>query len=710
MEAKQGWETLCQNLRQEYGGYDRISAYIHETHWLSFDPPRMMIGVETEQAKAWLEARATQLLQRQLAGIMNQEIQLQFVTLETEEEIGEEEEIRGMGDGEEMPSYLVPEYSDLYDAIVEPRKIVAIPGYFFRWLPYLKDSEAWLFVGMWQLAYLAHGKEGRLKPFLASHQEIARWSGISARTVQRHLQALEEPGNMLAWFLTRKDNPLGLANEYRLRLSMPLTPGDAQALRTWLLAQGIQDHPLETLEAALKCQPKEILPYPARFLGEALSYPPRPQTVAQVIKESCGVLSAQERGPLEKLATQLAARLIPPQDQIILTHYFLRHWVPLLKAGPAWLVTLLRDQSYFNSQTGELRDKILIEDGFQQLANALGIPRPKTLADWLPALEEKDYVQEEETAWHQRQENIRGYVKQFIAKTSRHGTKKTRTMRQWILQMALEEPLIPAHETILTSIYELAPTTNAEHQLLSTWLENEFAARLAQVPEGEKDIRGAFGMGPSDIRGANGIGSAARMAQVSPPFEARLAHVKALLIKHPNLALKIKPLLLTQQSGPIPEAVETDPENSEEEGGEDTIGETWDMHYVKAFTEMGGLSAQVSAALQQGIAEKTALRQRFMAWLLYAYVHLRQGEEAHGIKNPAAYARTRMHQAADPRYVVLAQTSPSQIALWLRNPYLSRPLELADLLKQLEAKGFLPVLEGVAQRRALLMADAAQGA
>ena len=49
----------------------------------------------------------------------------------------------------------------------------------------------------------------------------------------------------------------------------------------------------------------------------------------------------------------------------------------------AWLVTLLRDRCYANTQTGEIRDEVLVRGGYLELAGWLNLSRPKTVWEWL---------------------------------------------------------------------------------------------------------------------------------------------------------------------------------------------------------------------------------------------------------------------------------------------------------------------------------------
>ncbi len=63
-----------------------------------------------------------------------------------------------------------------------------------------------------------------------------------------------------------------------------------------------------------------------------------PHSVQEVIAAVCGSIPESQSAQFQELAEQLAQHLMPPKDLIILTHYFVTHWLPKLGPGPGWLV------------------------------------------------------------------------------------------------------------------------------------------------------------------------------------------------------------------------------------------------------------------------------------------------------------------------------------------------------------------------------------
>jgi hypothetical protein len=81
-------------------------------------------------------------------------------------------------------------------------------------------------------------------------------------------------------------------------------------------------------------------------------------------------------------------------------------------------VTLLRDRCYVNTQTGEVRDEVVIRGGYLELASWLGLSRSKTIWEWV--------------------RNGKGAVSAFLATLPLQEGDEPDTLR---LKIRLDEPL-----------------------------------------------------------------------------------------------------------------------------------------------------------------------------------------------------------------------------------------------------------------------------
>ena len=97
---------------------------------------------------------------------------------------------------------------------------------------------------------------------------------------------------------------------------------------------------------------------------------------------------------VQALVEQLVHHIMPPNDLIVITHYFIKNWVPQLSAAQAWMVTLMRDLCFYDPQTEFQRNEVFIQGGYRELADALGLNRIRTIRNWLKTDKLGQFVEE----------------------------------------------------------------------------------------------------------------------------------------------------------------------------------------------------------------------------------------------------------------------------------------------------------------------------
>ncbi|MBA4369769.1 MAG: hypothetical protein C0403_19250 [Desulfobacterium sp.] len=295
---EKAWQAAVANLELDMSRAT-FSTWVKPTHLVEFSDDTFVIGCINAYGRDWLMDRLTTTLQRFLTGVLNREAKVRFVVcdheVDDEEDLAQEEN-QDQEDDEEYPIDLDIHYSSIRNILLEPGRVVRLPVYNLRWLPYVGSQVIFLVMALWQEYYLASGGKGRKGSCKVSvrAERICQWAGISRAQFFRLLQT----GSSLGWF-TRKidtdhevDKRSGRAkkssNKYEL-FESPLTPGDAEDLKTILLAHGIQDSPQSALKLAISANPKDILQYPVRQPTEDFSNMiPRHQTVQDVIRELVG--------------------------------------------------------------------------------------------------------------------------------------------------------------------------------------------------------------------------------------------------------------------------------------------------------------------------------------------------------------------------------------------------------------------------------------
>jgi len=468
---EKAWQAAIANLELDMSRAT-FSTWVKPTHLVEFSDDTFVIGCINAYGRDWLTDRLTTTLQRFLTGVLNREAKVRFVVCEQEVDDEDDlahEENQDQGDDEENPIELNIHYSSIRNILLEPGRVVRLPVYNLRWLPYVGSQVIFIMMALWQEYYLASSGKGRKGSCKVSvrAERICQWAGISRAQFFRLLQ----PGSSLGWF-TRKidtdyevDKRSGRAkkssNKYEL-FESPLTPGDAEDLKTFLLAHGIQDSPLSALQLAISTNPKEIFQYPVRQPSEDFSKMiPRHQTVQDVIRELVG---HRLDGELGNLADQLADRLVTQGDFILVTWYFLKHWLPVLGADAAMFILILRNLSYFNDETGEVRDEVWMDGGYEAIANRLGINNPRVVANWLPVRidrgKRKDKLSERTVEELSRRQRLQDLLSLFVERTDHRINSESNY--SWKFKVQRVDPLTPQHQTIQQATSSLF--ANAENQ------------------------------------------------------------------------------------------------------------------------------------------------------------------------------------------------------------------------------------------------------
>ena len=568
---------------------------------------------------------------------------------------------------------LKPIRSSLREIITRPKSVVVVSAYLLRWLPYLGVDLGWFVLAMRQAFFRAHGAKVSAgncgQTFTVSRRGIARWSSLGDKKVWSCLKSLEkrdQAGNYLAWFMRATKQGPGQPKIYTFRADMPLTPGDVEALTGWLLEHGIREDPLAALQAALEAQPNEILPYPPPPPAERHArLAPDPRTIQEVALEAAGIARADPGYlPVKQLAGELQLHLQSPSDNLLISHYFMLEWLHKLGRVAGWIVAILRDRGFIDHNLGIRRDRVWLTEGYSELARLLGASE-RQIESWLPPLEEmvrRTTGPEEErtplSAWDRRQAK-RGLVSHFLDKQGQvdwSGSGGT----TYEFKVKLEDPLTPEHRQICaelemllheslvsgerTPIDQLAAALDEAlvretHSSTEGWYAQdtgiqEFDPRTTQVKPGlVRDVH--------EPRPANDTAGA--------PADARIARLKALLIKHlnPKALEEIKQLLHQHLEARQPATVEV----VDEPG----VGEApnWDWEKLLGY-------AGVQEQVRQEIAGSPRLQLQFLGQVLYGYQHKAAGD-GKGILTPFKYAASRRQDCPPPEYMQLAALAPGQL-------------------------------------------------
>ena len=375
MELQQAWQTVLGQLQMEMprAAYD---TWVRDTSPISYEDGLLTIGVRNAYARDWLESRLASTVSRLLIGIMNRRVDVVFMVAQTQPDDDEPDK----SDTKEV-SISADEIASLYDQVVRPERAVYLPGYFRKHLANLGPDLGWMYIGFRQAAYGEGARAGK-KTARFSGKQIAALCGVTERTFWNRLervQTWEKLAGLVTPIYAEAEwmdgpQPRRLPRKYTVAMTLPLTAADAHALTRWLKEQvEIHDGPLGTLAASCETPLHELLSVSPASLVEG-----RPQDVLAILRELfAGDLPDAQ---LLAFAERLRMHIMPQNDQIVVSLFFLEHILPHLGAGPAWMYVLLRDRCY-DGQDAQ-RDFCTVPGGYAEIASWLGISRPLTVYEW----------------------------------------------------------------------------------------------------------------------------------------------------------------------------------------------------------------------------------------------------------------------------------------------------------------------------------------
>lgn len=386
------WITI-QNQLQEEMPRASFETWVRDSTAVSLVDKVLTVSVRNAYARDWLTSRMSSTVVRMLSEIIGDQAEVVFVTTDGDETIDvdsqdlpETESVKAE-DAEKVVRISLEGYDSAYEQIVQPDRAVYLPGYFRRWLRLLGPELGWMYVSFRQAAYSIGARKGN-KTSRFSGKRLAALAGITERTYWNRM------GNPSTWkklnglvnisdygpeWDSSSQTPKRLSRRYSVAMTLPLTSVDASSLSLWLSSH-LDEYggPEKVLRAAAQTPLEQLIPLDAKVAGEAV-------TVRRLVLELFGGAELSDE-LLDSLASAIQNHIMPQNDLIVVTLYFLEHILPHLGAGPGWMLTILRDMCYADPKTGEKRNRVVVTGGYEEIAEWIGLlgsRRARTIWDWL---------------------------------------------------------------------------------------------------------------------------------------------------------------------------------------------------------------------------------------------------------------------------------------------------------------------------------------
>ncbi len=371
--------------------------------------------------------------------------------------------------------------ANVTDAILKPDSIAAVPSYLLRFVPYVGSSAVLIATALRQAFYRASREHG-------ADQLYPRQDDTVTINVQTILKTL---GNVISrakffrifqqgdmdWFVQRAEPKHRVSdgriqrepNTYHYR-GLVLTPGDAQDLYDWLLAQGLSLDPLGVLSKAITIPRDQILAFPYRLPSEN-AHPlfSEPASVHQVLSQA---LSPKALDPtLAGLCDRLASHLIRPESFLAVPWYWFQRVLPELGDDLGMLYLMCKNCCYVDWARGKDRNTFWVPGGLPTLQ---GWIRSETLPKRIPHTKpskrgrpKSKEINPDSAYTRQWRQSNRDLASQYLCRLE---TRSSETGTDWHLQVS-EVQLTAADESLKQALYAFlfAPPDPVSPELLSAY-------------------------------------------------------------------------------------------------------------------------------------------------------------------------------------------------------------------------------------------------
>ena len=380
--------------------------------------------------------------------------------------------------------------ANVTDAILKPDSIAAVPSYLLRFVPYVGSSAVLIATALRQAFYRASREHGADQLYPRQDDSVT----IDVQTILKTL------GNVISrakffrifqqgemdWFVQRAEPKHRVAdgriqrepNTYHYR-GLVLTPGDAQDLYDWLLAQSLSLDPLGVLSKAITIPRDQILAFPYRMPTEkAPALFVEPASVHQVVSRA---LAPKTLDPtLAGLCDRLASHLIRPESFLAVPWYWFQRVLPELGDDLGVLYLMCKNCCYVDWARGKDRNTFWVPGGLPTLQ---GWIRSETLPKRIPHTKpskrgrpKSTEVNPDSAYTRQWRQSNRELASQYLCRLE---TRNSENGTDWHLQVS-EVQLTAADESLKQALYAFlfAPPDPVTPELLSAYASNSSWQRI----------------------------------------------------------------------------------------------------------------------------------------------------------------------------------------------------------------------------------------
>lgn len=276
---------------------------------------------------------------------------------------------------------LLPGAASITEAIIRPESIVAVPTYTLRFVPYAGSAAVLIAIALRQASYRTSKQNGDPSTYPVKGDSV----NVEVASLLRSLGGVISRAKFfrlfkegkLDWFVSRaapehtfEDGRIQrLPNTYQYR-GLLLTPGDACDLLTWLQANNLEDHPLDTLTAAIQTGRDQILQFPYRIPISENPVFEQATSVRDVLLHALGTTTVDS--VLSSLCDALSMHLIRPESFLTIPWYWFKKVLPELGDDMGALYLMSKACCYVDWVHGQDRNTFWVPGGLPTLQGWIG--------------------------------------------------------------------------------------------------------------------------------------------------------------------------------------------------------------------------------------------------------------------------------------------------------------------------------------------------
>jgi hypothetical protein len=285
-----------------------------------------------------------------------------------------------------------PSHDTEYRRIVNPDRVVVMPGYSLRLLTHgeLTPKELSLWLAFRQAVYT---KDREVDTVTANipNQWLRPFAMMSRTNFWREVGGKDSLCGGLVTLVPSQDTgeshrQIAHANRYQISMYPRLTRRDAGVIQGILTrAAGNGDDFSQRIEKQLRdlvtTSPGSYLDKPGAVPAQVTGWP---RTLAEIVRRVLAGRETANLATLAKLANRLQERILASYGKIVVSHYFLRTIVPQFEMtqAQAWTVIALRYRAWFDYTNGERWPFAIVHGGLEEVAALTG-SSVKSIRRWL---------------------------------------------------------------------------------------------------------------------------------------------------------------------------------------------------------------------------------------------------------------------------------------------------------------------------------------